>query len=327
MRTSRGWYSKRRPVRAAHLNFADRCRGQVGRPSEPRRGVTFLDTRLAMALGPVAVGVVLLVTLLWAVQRRLIYFPLPDELAPAATALPGAEEVTFQTEDGLRLGGWFSPAAGAESSATILVFNGNAGDRSFRAPLAADLSQGELSVLLFDYRGYGRNPGTPSEAGLLMDARAARAYLTRRPDVDPDRLVYFGESLGAAVAVALAAEQPPAALILRSPFASLAEMGHLHYPFFPLVGFLLRDRFASIEQIPRVRCPVLIIAGEQDQIVPPAHSWRLYEAAHDPKEFELIRGADHNDLELLAGRRLIDRVVRFAANALGRDRGEPTGGG
>jgi len=102
--------------------------------------VTFLDTRLAMAFGPVAAGVLLLVTLLWAVQRRLIYFPRPGELAPAATALPGAEEVTFQTEDGLRLGGWFSPAVGAESSATILVFNGNAGDRSFRAPLAADLS-------------------------------------------------------------------------------------------------------------------------------------------------------------------------------------------
>jgi fermentation-respiration switch protein FrsA (DUF1100 family) len=289
--------------------------------------MTFLDTRLAMALGPMAVGVLILVTLLWAVQRRLIYFPRPHELAPAATALPGAEEVTFQTEDGLRLSGWFSPAAGAKSGATILVFNGNAGDRSLRAPLAAALAQAELAVLLFDYRGYGRNPGTPSEAGLLMDARAARAYLIRRRDVDPDRLVYFGESLGAAVAVALAAEQPPAALILRSPFTSLAEMGHLHYPFLPVVGFLLRDRFASIEQIPRVRCPVLIIAGEQDQIVPPAHSRRLYEAAHDPKQFELIPGADHNDLELLAGRRLIDRVVRFTADALGRDRGEPTGGG
>src|SRR5258708_9506861 len=136
-----------------------------------------------MALGRLAGGVLLLLTLLWAGQLRLIYFPLPDELAPAATALPGAEEVFFRTEDGLRLGGWFSPAAGAESGATILVFNGNAGDRSFRAPLVADLSQAELSVLLFDYRGYGRNPGTLSEAGLVMDARAARVYLTRRLEV------------------------------------------------------------------------------------------------------------------------------------------------
>src|SRR5713226_3764953 len=210
MRTSRRWCSQASASSGGAPEFCGQVPQPGRRPREPRRGVIFLDTRLAMAFGPVAAGVLLLVTLLWAVQRRLIYFPRPDELAPAATALPGAEVVTFQTEDGLRLGGWFSPAAGAESSATILVFNGNAGDRSFRAPLAADLSQGELSVLLFDYRGYGRNPGTPSEAGLLMDARAARAYLTRRLDVDPDRLVYFGESLGAAVAVALAAEQPPA---------------------------------------------------------------------------------------------------------------------
>jgi fermentation-respiration switch protein FrsA (DUF1100 family) len=269
---------------------------------------------------------VLLVALLWVVQQCLIYFPLPQELSPVATALPGAEDVTFQTEDGLRLGAWFLPAAGAESSATMLVFNGNAGDRSFRAPLAAALSQAGLSVLLFDYRGYGRNPGTPSEAGLLMDGRAARAYLAGRSDVDPNRLMYFGESLGAAVAVALAAEQPPAALILRSPFTSLADMGRVHYPFLPVVGVLLRDRFDSIERIRRVRCPVLVIAGERDQVVPQADSRRLYEAASGPKQFELIPGADHNDLELLSGGRLLDRVVRFTREALGRDRGQHTGG-
>jgi fermentation-respiration switch protein FrsA (DUF1100 family) len=270
---------------------------------------------------------VLLVAALWAVQRRLIYFPLPEEVAPVATALPGAEDVSFQTSDGLRLGAWFLPVAGAESSATMLVFNGNAGDRSFRAPLAAALSQAGLSVLLFDYRGYGRNLGTPSEAGLLRDARAARAYLAGRNDVDPNRVVYFGESLGAAVAVALAAEQPPAALVLRSPFTSLAEMGRLHYPFLPLVSVLLRDRFDSIERIPHVRCPVLVIAGEQDRIVPITQSRRLYEAAHDPKQFELIPGADHNDLELLIGERLTDRVVRFTREALGRDRGQHAGRG
>jgi fermentation-respiration switch protein FrsA (DUF1100 family) len=287
-----------------------------------------LDTQRAMALGAVAVGVVGLVALLWVVQRRLIYFPLPQELAPVATALPGAQDLTFQTEDGLRLGAWFLPAAGAESrNATVLVFNGNSGDRSFRAPLATALSQAGLSVLLFDYRGYGRNPGTPSEAGLLMDGRAARAYLAGRGDVDPDRLMFFGESLGAAVAVALAAEQPPAALILRSPFTSLAEMGRLHYPFLPVVGFLLRDQFDSIQRIPRVRCPVLIVAGEQDRVVPPAHSRRLYEAASGPKQFELIPGAHHNDLELLTGGRLIDRVVRFTRERLGGDRGQHMGGG
>ncbi len=280
-----------------------------------------------MAVAAVAAGAVLLVALIWAVQRRLIYFPLQQDVPQVATALPGATEVNFETDDGLRLGGWFQPAVGGESGAAMLVFNGNAGDRSFRAPLAAALSQAAFSVLLFDYRGYGRNPGTPTEAGLLMDARAARAYLAGRGDVDPDRIVYFGESLGAAVAVALAAKRPPAAVILRSPFTSLADMGRLHYPFLPVSGFLLRDRFDSIEQIPRVRCPVLIIAGDKDQVVPPAHSRRLYEAAHDPKQFELVPGADHNDPELLTGSRLIDRVALFAgAEIVGRDRSRLAGG-
>jgi fermentation-respiration switch protein FrsA (DUF1100 family) len=284
-----------------------------------RRGAKVLDAQLIMAAAAVAAGAVLLVAVVWTGQRRLIYFPLQQDVPPVATALPGATEVNFETDDGLRLGGWFLAAAGSENSATMLVFNGNAGDRSFRAPLAADFSRAGLSVLLFDYRGYGHNPGTPSEAGLLMDSRAARAYLAGRGDIDPDRIVYFGESLGAAVAVALAAEQPPAALILRSPFTSLADMGRLHYPFLPVIGFLLRDRFDSIEQITRVRCPVLIIAGDKDQIVPLAHSRRLYEAAHDPKQFELVPGADHNDPELLTGSHLIDRVVRFAAELVERD--------
>jgi fermentation-respiration switch protein FrsA (DUF1100 family) len=104
----------------------------------------------------------------------------------------------------------------------VLVFNGNGGNRAHRAPLAAALSRSGLAVLLFDYRGYGGNPGAPTEPGLLADARAARAYLASRPGVDPGRLVYLGESLGAAVAVALAVEVPPLALVLRSPFTSLA---------------------------------------------------------------------------------------------------------
>ena len=122
-------------------------------------------------------------------------------------------------------------------------------------------------MLLLDYRGYVGNPGSPSEDGLLADARAARAYLLSRADVDPARLVYFGESLGAAVAVALAAEHPPAALILRSPFTSLADIAAVHYPFLP-AGLMLRDRYESIERIGRVRAPLLVVAGQRDRIVP-----------------------------------------------------------
>jgi fermentation-respiration switch protein FrsA (DUF1100 family) len=248
------------------------------------------------------------------VVRRLIYFPEPHEPPPVASVLPGAESVSFMTADGLRLAGWFSTTPAPEQSATVLVFNGNAGDRSARAPLAHALRRAGLAVLLIDYRGYGGNPGSPSEAGLIEDARAARAYLGTRPDVDPKRIVYFGESLGTSVAVALAVEQPPVALVLRSPFTSLLDMARLHYPFVAMAP-PIPDRFDSLERIGRVRCPILIIAGASDRIVPLRLSQRLYAAAPDPKQFLLVPGADHNDFALLAGRELIEGVVRFVAEA------------
>jgi fermentation-respiration switch protein FrsA (DUF1100 family) len=219
-----------------------------------------LQTRVLSSVGPIVGGVVVALVLAWLLQRRLIYFPLLQDVPPAASALEGAEDVTFETADGLRLRGWFaSPTEG--SGTMVVVFNGNAGDRSFRAPLASALTQIGVSVLLFDYRGYGRNPGTPSERGVLADARAARRYLTARSDVDPSRLVYFGESLGAAVAVALAVEHPPGALILRSPFTSLADIARLHYPLLPAAGLLLRDRFDALDAIGRFGCPSAGRAG------------------------------------------------------------------
>ncbi len=258
--------------------------------------------------------VLVVIALAWLFQRRLIYLAEPGRAPAVATVLPAGEDVAFDTADGLRLRGWFVPAATGKSQATVLVLNGNAGNRAARAPLAAELSRAGLSVLLLDYRGYGGNPGSPSERGLLADARAARAYLATRGDVDPARLVYFGESLGAAVAVQLAAERPPMALVRRSPFTSLADVGRVHYPFLP-VRLLLKDRYASIEQVGRLRCPVLVVAGERDGIVPWEQSRRLAAAIPERKRFVLVPGADHNSLELLAGQRLIGEVVRFMAEA------------
>src|SRR5262245_48770130 len=179
----------------------------------------------------------------WAGQRRLIYFPFGHVPAPASVGLADAEPVTFTSADGIALDGWFVPSPRPSGGFTVVVFNGNAGNRAFRAPLAAALRTQGVAVLLFDYRGYGGNAGHPTELGLAQDARAARAYVVSRPDVAADRIVYFGESLGAAVAVTLATEHVPAALVLRSPFASLAEVGRHHFPFLP-VAWLLRDRFA-----------------------------------------------------------------------------------
>jgi fermentation-respiration switch protein FrsA (DUF1100 family) len=256
----------------------------------------------------IAVAVAVL-ALVWIFQRRLMYFPDARVLSPANVGIPRAEEVTFATGDGLQLAGWFVPAIEATRS-TILVFNGNAGNRSYRAPLAHALGACGFNVFLFDYRGFGGNPGSASEAGLAADARAARAYLAGRADVDTSRLVYFGESLGTGVAVTLAVEQPPAALVLRSPLTSMADVGAYHYPVLP-VRLLLRDRFASNEAIGHLRSPLLIIAGDRDEIVPLDHSRRLYEAAPGPKELLIIYGASHNDDSLLDGAEMIAGIVRF----------------
>jgi uncharacterized protein len=271
---------------------------------------------MVIGVGIVAAAVVILVALAWLFQRRLIYLPDQGRVPPAGTVVQGGQDVAFDTADGLRLAGWFVPAAGGHGRATVLVLNGNAGNRAARAPLAAGLSRAGLSVLLVDYRGYGGNRGVASERGLLADARAARAYLATRGDVDPARIVYFGESLGAAVAVQLALERPPMALVLRSPFTSLADVGRIHYPFLP-VRLLLRDRYAAIDQVGGLRCPVLVVAGDRDDIVPWQQSRRLAEAIAGPKRFVLVPGAGHNDLELLAGQRMIGEVVRFVAAAAG----------
>lgn len=251
-----------------------------------------------------------LLAAIWSQQRRLIYFPSPGPVPPAAQMLPGGRDVVLDTEDGIRLGAWYFPAAGGQKGPAVLVFNGNAGDRSLRAQLAAGLSRLGMSALLFDYRGYGGNPGRPSEDGLAADARVSLAWLAAQPEVDPDRIVYFGESLGAAVAVGLAVERPPAALVLRSPFTSLADVGRVHYPWLP-VGRVLIDRYPSIDRIGSLSVPLLVIAGDRDDIVPESLSKRLYEAAPDPKRYLLVPGAGHNDPELIDGRRMLDEVGRF----------------
>ena len=167
-------------------------------------------------------------------------------------------------------------------------------------------------MLLFDYRGYGNSAGSPDERGLALDARAARRYLLSRPDVDAAGLVYFGESLGAAVAVELAAEHPPAALVLRSPFTSMADVGAYHYPILP-VRLLLRDRYAAIDRIAHVRAPLLVIAGGNDRIVPLEQSRRVHDAARSPKAFVIIEGADHNDAALNAGPIVVAETMRLLA--------------
>jgi fermentation-respiration switch protein FrsA (DUF1100 family) len=254
-------------------------------------------------LGLVLVAVLVL-TLVWIFQRRLIYQPDTAPVPAAGTVLPGAEDVRLRTADGLELGAWFvRPTRAAE--ATVLVAGGNGGNRAGRAPLAAQLARAGLAVLTFDYRGYGGNPGDPSEAGLALDVRAAYRFLVEDRRVPPERILFYGESLGCAVVAELALEHPPVGLLLRSPFVDLAAVGAEIYPYLP-VRLLLRDRFPVRDEVARLRVPTVVVLGGRDSIVPPAQS-REVAAAASARLVE-IPDADHNDPVLLEGPGLLDAV-------------------
>ncbi|MET9626873.1 alpha/beta fold hydrolase [Lentzea sp. NPDC006480] len=247
-------------------------------------------------LAAVAV-VVTIVAVVFAFQRKLVYFPSPGPLPSAEEVLPGGRDVRLVTADGLMLDGWHFEVR--DAPATVIVFPGNGGNREGRIPLARSLTDRGLSVLLFDYRGYGGNPGEPSEEGLTYDARAAL-------DLVDGPVIYLGESLGAAVAVELATYHAPLGLVLRSPFASLAAVGSHHYPWLP-VKMLLRDKYPVLDRVSAVDVPVTVILGTADSVVPAAQS-REVAAAARARLIE-IEGADHNDEVLCSGPQVIDAVL------------------
>lgn len=268
-----------------------------------------MTTLLKAGIGLVVV-VVVVVTLAYVFQRRLIYLPTGGPVPQAADVLPGARDVRLTTADGLTLGAWFVPATAPGLGVSVLVANGNGGNRAHRSDLAAGLADAGFDVLLFDYRGYGGNPGDPSEDGLALDVRAARDYLVER--TRRQRLVYFGDSIGGGVVTELALEHPPDALVLRSPFTELADTAAEHYPFLP-VRLLLRDRFPVAENVRRIRVPTLVVYGSADSIVPPDQSRAVAGAAAGPVTVVEIHGADHNDPALLSGSRVVGAVVKLVS--------------
>ena len=259
----------------------------------------------------VVVALIVVVAALWLFQRRLIYLP-TQRVPPIDLALPGWEEVTFTTADGLVLGAWFREPE--ESRPVVMVFGGNAGNRADRAPLGRGLAAQRLGVLLVDYRGYGANPGRPTEGGLASDARGALRWVQGHAPGHP--VVYFGESLGSAVAIGLASEHPPAALVLRSPFTRLADVGAVHYPLLP-VRWMLWDVFPSIDRIRGVATAALVIAGDADSIIPVTQSRAIYDAAPEPKRLLVLEGADHNDPALTNGPEVIAATARFVEDVTG----------
>lgn len=265
----------------------------------------------------VSAVVVLLLGLVWGLQRHLIYLPGTEAVPPSAAVLPGASEVTLDTSDGLSLGAWFIPADEPDRGMAVLVANGNAGNRSGRAPLARALAAHGLAVLLFDYRGYGGNAGNPDERGLARDVRAARQFLVERAGFSDQQLLLFGESLGAAVVTELAAEQPPAGVVLRSPFVDLASVGRVHYPFLP-VRTLLWDKYPLADRLAAVTVLVAVVYGSDDSVVPPEQSRIVARAAPALWRLVEVEGADHNDPALLDGDALVGAVVELAEEVDGQ---------
>lgn len=246
-------------------------------------------------------------------DQVFVYHPSPWRSGnwPRASGLP-LEDVWLDTPDGLRLFGWFVPAPASGTSPVLLWCHGNAGNIIDRLPNLVALHRIGLSVFLFDYRGYGKSTGQPTEAGLYMDALTAYAHLVESRRTPAARLVVFGRSLGAAVAGTVASRKPAAGLILESPFPSVSAVAR-DYSFGLPADWLLTARFDLSERLPEITIPTLVIHGDRDEVIPIELGRRVYEAVRAPKSFYEVRGAGHNDLYLVGGRAYFHRLREFVS--------------
>ena len=235
-------------------------------------------------------GYVALVALLYLTQRSLLYFPDPRRQHPADAGLRQAEEVMLHSADGVRVSAWHVPAR--ESMPVVIYFQGNGGGLNLRAERFRKLTADGIGLVALNYRGYGGSGGKPSEAGIILDAKAAYDFAAER--YGAGRIVLWGESLGTGVAVALAAEKPVARVILESPYSSIADVAASIYWFVP-VRLLLMDSFRSDQRIGKVTVPVLVVHGERDTVISITFGERLYEMIPGPKRFIRLPNAGHND--------------------------------
>lgn len=247
------------------------------------------------------------VAYLYFAQRRMMYFP--DVTRPDAAGIPGVEVITVHTDDNLDLQGWHFPAKPGRP--LIVYFHGNASNIVNRLPKIAGYVNSGYGVLLAEYRGYGGNPGAPTEEGLYEDARAYMQWAQERSKA----IVLYGESLGSGVAAQMAVEYAIQGLVLESAFTSFADVGRKAYFYLP-IDLLLHDKYKSIDKIGKVKAPVLIIHGESDNIIPITYARRLYEAANEPKTFIPLPGAGHNDIQQYG---LALHVLQFLSNITGSE--------
>lgn len=235
-----------------------------------------------------------LLLILYVFQRHLIYFPDRTSSTPSTAGIPDMEIVEFPTSDGLSLKSWYAPP-NHPAFPVLLYFHGNGGSIADRAFIAAHFLDQGFGFFLLSYRGYGGNPGLPTEEGLYEDARGALGFLETQ-GIMPGNVILMGESIGSAVAIKIAGEYPVQALILQGPFSSLVDVAMIHYAFFWPLKFGIQDVYNSVAAAVRVRCPTLLIHGLNDTIVPPELSRKLLDALPDPKEPHYLPGRGHNDI-------------------------------
>jgi fermentation-respiration switch protein FrsA (DUF1100 family) len=264
-------------------------------------------------VGTLAAAGGIFLALLSPLAERVIFQPTRGAVVEPARladhAGPEAESLFLETEDGVRIHAYFVPASSPTPARRGLLFlHGNAGNASHRLPNAAALARLGADVLLLDYRGYGLSDGSPSEAGVYADARAGWAHLTDVRGIPPERIVVFGRSLGGAVAVERAQERALAGLVLESTFTNIDDMARrMIGPLATFVG----GGFPSDERITRLRAPLLFFHGDRDTIVPIELGRALFAAAPEPKRFEAIVGAGHNDTVVVGGDAYFAKIARF----------------
>ncbi len=243
-------------------------------------------------------------------EEGLIFYP--DRLMIGLPTQWGLdfEDIYFPTEDGVALNGWFVPGA---KDLTWLWFTGNAGNISYRLDNLKLLHDRlGLNIFIIDYRGYGKSQGKVSEEGTYLDAEAALKYLHSRKDINHDRIISFGRSLGSAVAIDLATKERCLGIILESPFTSATDIMRRIFPFLP--PGILSAKYDSLSKIKRVTAPLLVLHGDRDEVIPFELGRKLYEAANEPKEFYTIKGAGHNDTYIVGGEEYIAALQGFIAN-------------
>lgn len=239
--------------------------------------------------------------------NRAIFHPLPyPEGFWEVRQQLGAEDVWFETSDGVRIHGWMAPAPGDSPWLTI-YFHGNGGNLTYRGAHLAAIRQAGSGVLIVSYRGYGKSEGSPSEEGIYRDADAAYDYLLTQ-GVSAGRIIVHGESLGSAVAADLASRRDCGGLVLEAPFPSASAVADT---LLPGIGRYIISGLETAEKIRNVHVPVLIIHGDRDDVIDYKLGVQVFEAAHEPKQLWTVPGAGHNDLVETAGADYVERLRAF----------------